>query len=248
MYTLKGVSSLGKWRPKKYIVDWRRCEIENLKKEESYIYCPICLEELNNPDSLSTTNSVTRLPSQETASNRKTPNVFSMNTGGLKSQTGAIAGERSELSPMIGVLCGHFFHFRCLSKWYFLLALFILIVLFQRVDSVCPICRYNQHPIDVSNCEICGSSDNLLLCIVCGFIACCQGHPDSGHIKEHHEATNHTYAMDLESKSVYDFSKGGFVHRLLHNAVDGKMVELSKDRNGKYEKKNICVIYLKPTF
>ncbi len=41
--------------------------------------------------------------------------------------------------------------------------------------------------------------------------------------------------MDLESKSVYDFFKGGFVHRLLHNAVDGKMVELSKNGNGKYE-------------
>ena len=34
------------------------------------------------------------------------------------------------------------------------------------------------------------------------------------------------YAMEIESKKVWDFSKESYVNRLVHNEVDGKMVEV----------------------
>ena len=60
---------------------------------------------------------------------------------------------------------------------------------------------YDQHPVDVSYCESCSLSDNLYMCIVCGYIGCSHGQPDSGDIKAHYDSTSHTYAMNMESKS-----------------------------------------------
>jgi BRCA1-associated protein len=63
------------------------------------------------------------------------------------------------------------------------------------------------------------------MCIICGFIGCSPGGPASGHTKEHYEQTKHIYAIEVDSKSVYDFARGSFVHRLLQNMMDGKIIE-----------------------
>lgn len=46
-----------------------------------------------------------------------------------------------------------------------------------------------------------------------------------GHAFEHYKSTMHIYAMELESKKVWDFSREDYVQRLIQNEVDGKLVE-----------------------
>jgi len=36
------------------------------------------------------------------------------------------------------------------------------------------------------------------------------------------------YAMEIESKKVWDFSKENYVNRLIQNEIDGKLVEFGE--------------------
>lgn len=104
-----------------------------------------------------------------------------------------------------------------------------------------------------SKCDICSADDDLWMCIICGFIGCAPEGPSNGHIREHYEAQKHIYAIEVETKTVYDFAKGGFVHRLLQNAIDGKIVQYEaggatstnqKDfQYGEFEKKIDTITY-----
>jgi len=80
------------------------------------------------------------------------------------------------------------------------------------------------------------------VCLICGVISCAKG-PSSthdmradgsssaqipshkGHAMQHYEETLHAYALDTETQHVFDFAGGGYVHRLLQNMEDGKIVE-----------------------
>lgn len=52
------------------------------------------------------------------------------------------------------------------------------------------------------------------------------GAEHSHHIRNHYLTTLHTYALDIETQQVWDFAGDGFVHRLIHNRADGKLVEV----------------------
>ena len=58
---------------------------------------------------------------------------------------------------VLTILCSHSFHWMCLNKWN---------------DTTCPLCRYLQSPTESSQCDECGATENLWLCLVCGFIGC----------------------------------------------------------------------------
>jgi len=86
------------------------------------------------------------------------------------------------------------------------------------------------------------------VCLICGVISCsngasastCTSHSPSGdgaeqappqapshlgHALQHYEESLHAYALDTETQHVWDFAGGGYVHRLLQNSEDGKIVE-----------------------
>ena len=109
------------------------------------------------------------------------------------------------------ILCCHTFHWMCLKNWN---------------DTTCPLCRYYQSPTESSQCEVCGISSNLWMCLICGQIGCfnlqafqnrmrspmneayiiLQGH---GHSFDHFNETKHTYAMEIDTHNVWDFCKVG---------------------------------------
>jgi hypothetical protein len=62
------------------------------------------------------------------------------------------------------------------------------------------------------------------MCLICGHIGC--GRYDGAHAVEHFRETNHTFAMELESQRVWDYSGDGYVHRLVQDRTDGKVVEV----------------------
>ncbi|KAF4570022.1 hypothetical protein EYR40_009007 [Pleurotus pulmonarius] len=136
------------------------------------------------------------------------------------------------VTGLITVPCSHTFHCMCLSKW---------------GDSRCPVCRYSQnlrssHPTSsstrtsrsipfnnpsspiLSTCSSCPSTTNLWICLICGNIGC--GRYGQAHAQAHYQETTHLYALELETQRVWDYAGDGYVHRLIQNKADGKLVEL----------------------
>ncbi|KAL6159054.1 hypothetical protein ACJQWK_03950 [Exserohilum turcicum] len=125
-----------------------------------------------------------------------------------------------ETTGLLTILCQHVFHCACLEKWR---------------GSGCPVCRYTQNDAFTlhrsadgdspdNECSVCGSTQNLWICLICGNIGC--GRYDSAHAFAHYEATSHTYAMDVVTQHVWDYAGDGYVHRLIQNKTDGKLVDM----------------------
>lgn len=110
---------------------------------------------------------------------------------------------------VLTILCNHAFHANCLVKW---------------GDSTCPVCRHVQTPelIENSVCMECEGTDSLWICLICGHVGC--GRYQGGHAAAHYRATNHIFAMQLGTSSVWDYAGDNFVHRLFQNKADGKLV------------------------
>ncbi|XP_018335142.1 BRCA1-associated protein [Agrilus planipennis] len=114
---------------------------------------------------------------------------------------------------VLTILCNHSFHTGCLDQW---------------SDSTCPVCRFVQSPeqAETSECEQCGRSgpspDSLWICLICGHIGC--GRYQGGHAASHYRESGHCYALQLGSHRVWDYKGDNFVHRLLQNKADGKLV------------------------
>lgn len=126
-----------------------------------------------------------------------------------------------ETTGLLTILCQHVFHCACLEKWR---------------GSGCPVCRYTQNDPRVgrgntsdgeapeNECSVCGTTNNLWICLICGNTGC--GRYDSAHAYAHYEETSHSYAMDISTQHVWDYAGDGYVHRLIQNKADGKLVDL----------------------
>lgn len=106
-------------------------------------------------------------------------------------------------------------------------------------------CRYTQSPsftfpyprpghngveADVEPaCTVCAATTNLWICLICGNTGC--GRYDSAHAFAHWESTSHCYAMDINSQHVWDYAGDGYVHRLIQNKPDSKLIDLPARRH-----------------
>ncbi|ORY89969.1 hypothetical protein BCR43DRAFT_464733 [Syncephalastrum racemosum] len=121
------------------------------------------------------------------------------------------------------MLCEHTSQCYCLSKW---------------GDTNCPTCLYSQKPVHEGPstsgtsrsvpkadqaCFACGSKESLWICMICGHIGC--GRYQDAHAYDHYMETGHMYALEIESQNVWDYGGDGYVHRLIQNQVDGRVVE-----------------------
>ena len=137
-----------------------------------------------------------------------------------------------ESTGLLTILCQHVFHCSCLQKWR---------------GSGCPVCRYTQNDPSkrslhthstadtgerrvLNECSVCHSEANLWICLICGNIGC--GRYDAAHAFSHFNDSGHTFALDMETQRVWDYSSDCYVHRLVQNAHDGKLVDLSTPEHG----------------
>ncbi|KAL4719292.1 hypothetical protein ACJJTC_005165 [Scirpophaga incertulas] len=141
------------------------------------------------------------------------------------------------VAGVLSVQCAHAFHAACLVRWR---------------DARCPVCRCAQtpEPRERAVCQHCERPDDeegeregdesrdnsgvaeglpdgveagaLWICLVCGHVGC--GRYEGGHAAKHFLASNHTYALQLGSNRVWDYAGDNFVHRLVQNKPDGKLV------------------------
>lgn len=56
------------------------------------------------------------------------------------------------------------------------------------------------------------------VCLVCGFIGC--GSRGMNHSQRHYQDHLHAYAMNTETKRVWDYAGEGYVHRLILSRPD----------------------------
>lgn len=154
--------------------------------------------------------------------------------------------------------CGHIFHIDCISQiegpcpvcrypWMrcYLLIDTILVIKYcflrfhhetlRESQSCCSVCFWQGNNSSelalATSSEITADDDtDLWVCLVCGFTGCGQYH--QSHIKEHYEESLHTYAMNVGSRRVWDFSGEGFVHRLILNSPQNDNEEGSASANG----------------
>ncbi|CDK24484.1 unnamed protein product [Kuraishia capsulata CBS 1993] len=130
----------------------------------------------------------------------------------------------ASVTGLLTIPCQHTFHCQCLSKW--------------RDDS-CPVCRYTSRfekfkgdGDEQEQCTECHSTENLWMCLICGNVGCSRY--DSAHAVDHFDRTAHCFALDINSQRVWDYAGDNYVHRLLQNMSDGKLVELpSRDEKVK---------------
>ncbi|KAJ9189959.1 hypothetical protein P3X46_001203 [Hevea brasiliensis] len=115
-----------------------------------------------------------------------------------------------DMGGILTTICNHSFHCSCISKW---------------EDSSCPVCRYCQQQPEKSICFVCQTSENLWLCVICGFVGC--GRYKAGHATRHWKETQHCYSLELETQRVWDYAGDNYVHRLIQSKTDGKLVELN---------------------
>ncbi|KAF5739052.1 BRCA1-associated protein [Tripterygium wilfordii] len=115
-----------------------------------------------------------------------------------------------ETGGILTTICNHTFHCSCISNW---------------TDSSCPVCRYCQQQPEKSICSVCQTSENLWICVICGFVGC--GRYKGGHAIKHWKETQHCYSLELETQRVWDYAGDNYVHRLIQSKTDGKLVELN---------------------
>ncbi|KAL7951891.1 zf-UBP domain-containing protein [Trichoderma barbatum] len=129
-----------------------------------------------------------------------------------------------ETNGLMTVPCSHVFHCTCLQRW---------------KGAGCPVCRFTNpsEERDPSNpysqpfggsasnlCSVCDCADDLWICLICGFLGC--GRYKGGHAKDHWKDTAHCFALELETQHVWDYAGDMWVHRLIRDKGDGKVVEL----------------------
>ncbi|CUM53378.1 unnamed protein product [Debaryomyces tyrocola] len=74
-------------------------------------------------------------------------------------------------------------------------------------------------------CFDCQVDSNLWICLICGNLGCDRYAPEQ-HSLKHFISTGHCFAMELNTSRVWDYAGDNYVHRLVANESDGKLVEL----------------------
>lgn len=114
-----------------------------------------------------------------------------------------------DISGIITTTCDHSYQCSCISKW---------------ANSSCSVCHFVQENSVKPACSICGTSENIWICVICGFVGC--GRYKEGHAIRHWKDTQHCYSLDLETQRVWDYVGDTYVHRLNQSRSDDKLDKL----------------------
>lgn len=88
-------------------------------------------------------------------------------------------------------------------------------------------------------CMECDEANNLWICLICGNVGCGRYAP-AQHSLKHFINTGHCFAMEIDTSRVWDYAGDKYVHRLVTNESDGKLVELpdKEEKDGNSSSRN----------
>ncbi|KAL3720184.1 hypothetical protein ACJRO7_005070 [Eucalyptus globulus] len=114
-----------------------------------------------------------------------------------------------DMSGILTTICNHSMHISCVLKW---------------TNCSCPVCWYRLQEQAKSICEVCKISEDLSMCLCCGFVGCarCKGGHAIGHLKE----TQHSFSLDLESQDIWHYVGEDYLFQLMQSKHDKKRVQL----------------------
>ncbi|KAK3436834.1 hypothetical protein EUGRSUZ_C01362 [Eucalyptus grandis] len=93
------------------------------------------------------------------------------------------------------------------------------------VSVLYEVCRLCQQQDEVPSCFICGTKENLWVCLICGFVGC--GRYNDKHAISHWKNTQHCYSLDLRTQQIWDYVGDTYVHWLNQSKADGKLLEMN---------------------
>ncbi|EGV66423.1 hypothetical protein CANTEDRAFT_100543 [Yamadazyma tenuis ATCC 10573] len=93
---------------------------------------------------------------------------------------------------------------------------------------------------ETETCAECSTIDNLWICLICGNIGCSRYAPEQ-HSLKHFVNTGHCFAMEMSTSRVWDYAGDNYVHRLITNQSDGKLVELPEKGSSSSDKPNSSI-------
>ncbi|KAK3436812.1 hypothetical protein EUGRSUZ_C01400 [Eucalyptus grandis] len=117
-----------------------------------------------------------------------------------------------DTSGILSMQCDHSFHCSCDCEE-------------DSVSVLYQVCRLCQQQDEVPSCFICGTMENLWVCLICGFVGC--GRYKDKHAISHWKNTQHCYSLDLRTQQIWDYVGDTYVHRLNQSKVDGKLLEMN---------------------
>jgi BRCA1-associated protein len=166
-------------------------------------------------------------------------------------------GHGGDRPSILTTVCNHSFHMDCLLQWqdspcpvcrYDHSGL-------NETLSQCHVCATTEHNYVCLICGVisCGGGpirpsaatsvsngnsqhNDLPQCRSSDTIESSPAALSGSHARVHYTETLHAYALDTETQHVFDFAGGGYVHRLLQNKDDGKLVEVSDPQNTSQER------------
>ena len=86
----------------------------------------------------------------------------------------------------------------------------------------CKACEYHRTQRQSGSCEVCGETESLWICLLCGHLGC--GRYSKAHSVDHFQRTRHSYAMQLGTQRVWDYTGDGYVHRWMQSSGAGGQV------------------------
>lgn len=158
----------------------------------------------------------------------------------------------SDVTGLLTIPCQHTFHCQCLSKWKddtCPVCRYSNNVSNHKIRrSTRRLLQYstsramnqssgqndsqgNEYISDESElCSECLAREKLWICLICGNIGCDRYAPEQ-HSLKHFINTGHCFAMEIRTSRVWDYAGDSYVHRLVANESDGKLVELPEKNN-----------------
>ncbi|KAI0513389.1 hypothetical protein KFK09_009408 [Dendrobium nobile] len=117
-----------------------------------------------------------------------------------------------EITGITSTTCDHSFQCSCILKW---------------ANSSCSVCQFCQEHSAKPVCLLCETSENLWICVICGFVGC--GRYKEGHAFRHWKDTQHCFSLDLETQRVWDYAGDNYVHRINQSKCDDEFFKMKSN-------------------
>ncbi|KPA73700.1 hypothetical protein ABB37_09625 [Leptomonas pyrrhocoris] len=99
----------------------------------------------------------------------------------------------------VTTLCQHSFHLHCYAQ-------------LPSGSAECPLCRFSVYELlNDARCEVCGTYEDLWVCLICGHVACGRARRD--HQQEHYRSSGHSCAWQSSTNRIRNLSSRMFLHQ-----------------------------------